>query len=95
LDARSGKCSGSKKLAELFGGDDQEIGSSGRVEFQFQPDTKLCVSHIFVINGFTQYYLCELYCTGILAKWIHNMDVFVCIYQAAAAVLAPLSGHTC
>ena len=36
---------------------------------------------LIVINGFTQSYLCGLYCTRILAKWVHNMDILLCLYS--------------
>jgi hypothetical protein len=73
LGRKKGQGSRGKKPSEQFGSEKQEIGSSGRVDFQFRPDAELCVGHIFVINGFTQSYLCGLYWTGILVKWIHNM----------------------
>ena len=79
LARKRAKSSRGKKPFDQFGGERQEIRSSGRVGCQLRPDTELCGGHVFVINGFTQSYLCGLYCTRILAKWVHNMDVFVCI----------------
>ena len=46
LGRKKGQSSRGKKPSEQFGGEKQEIRSSGRVEFQFRPDTELCVGHI-------------------------------------------------
>jgi hypothetical protein len=47
--------------------------------FSVRSDTELCVAYILIVNGFTQSYLCKLYCTGIIVKCVHALNVFVCI----------------